>query len=144
MYPYSTNYYWQPPDNSYFYQEMYRNYPPFMNQNMTQTPQSSYMPYSSPQAQPAFASQGNSGGAAQTYGWEQGYDPSYMYGYGYPGYNEGGANGFMKKNLMSYFQDDKGQIDFDKMMSTTGQVMQTIQQVSPVVKGIGSFVKGMR
>jgi hypothetical protein len=52
--------------------------------------------------------------------------------------------GAIPKGLMGYFQDEQGQLDFDKMMSTTGQVMKTVQQVSPIVKGIGSFVKGIK
>ncbi|MCP3029748.1 YppG family protein [Halobacillus sp. A1] len=72
------------------------------------------------------------------------YQAAYMNGYGYSGYNGGGENGFQKKNVMAYFKDEQGQIDIDKMMSTTGQVVQTIQQVSPMVKGISTFVKGLR
>ncbi|WP_226585435.1 YppG family protein [Halobacillus litoralis] len=83
-----------------------------------------------------------------------------LYGYGYPsmnsynytGYTEtGNANGSpsfnvgaMSKGVMNYFQNEEGQLDFDKMMSTTGQVMKTVQQVSPIVKGIGTFVKGIK
>ncbi|MFC7322052.1 YppG family protein [Halobacillus campisalis] len=72
------------------------------------------------------------------------YQAAYMNGYGYSGYNGGGENGFQKKNVLAYFKDEQGQIDIDKMMSTTGQVVQTIQQVSPMVKGISTFVKGLR
>lgn len=46
------------------------------------------------------------------------------------------------KGLMGYFQDDEGQIDFDKVLNTAGQVGNTYQQFSPLVKGIGSFFKG--
>lgn len=52
--------------------------------------------------------------------------------------------GAIPKSVMNYFQDEQGQLDFDKMMSTTGQVMKTVQQVSPIVKGIGTFVKGIK
>ncbi|WP_390305377.1 YppG family protein [Halobacillus naozhouensis] len=79
--------------------------------------------------------------------WNQGmyaYNNPYTYGYGQQGYNEGEPAAASKSSVVSYFQDEQGQLDFDKMMSTTGQVMQTIQQVSPIVKGIGSFVKGMK
>ncbi|WP_079525616.1 YppG family protein [Halobacillus hunanensis] len=79
--------------------------------------------------------------------WNQGmysYNYPYTYGYGLQGYNEGEPAAATKSSVVSYFQDEEGQLDFDKMMSTTGQVMQTIQQVSPIVKGIGSFVKGMK
>ncbi|MBM7571089.1 YppG family protein [Aquibacillus albus] len=48
------------------------------------------------------------------------------------------------KGLISYFHDDNGQLDLDKMLSTFGQMANTYQQVSPIVKGIGSFLKGMK
>jgi len=48
----------------------------------------------------------------------------------------------IKKGFMGYFQDDEGQLDFDKVLNTAGQVGNTYQQFSPLVKGIGSFFKG--
>ncbi|MRH43639.1 hypothetical protein GH741_13255 [Aquibacillus halophilus] len=48
------------------------------------------------------------------------------------------------KGLISYFQDSNGQVDIDKMLNTVGQMANTYHQVSPIVKGIGSFVKGFR
>jgi hypothetical protein len=44
--------------------------------------------------------------------------------------------------IISYFQDENGQIDIDKMLSTFGQVADTVKQVSPLVKGLGSIMKG--
>lgn len=46
------------------------------------------------------------------------------------------------KGVMGYFQDENGQFDFDKALSTAGQVGNTYQQFSPLIKGIGSFFKG--
>lgn len=48
------------------------------------------------------------------------------------------------KNVMTYFQDENGQLDLDKMLSTVGQMVNTVNQVSPLVKGIGSFMKGIK
>src|SRR5699024_3694429 len=48
----------------------------------------------------------------------------------------------LTKGIMGYFQNDEGQLDFDKVLNTAGQVGNTYQQVSPLVKGIGSFFKG--
>ncbi|WP_440896820.1 YppG family protein [Amphibacillus sp. Q70] len=48
----------------------------------------------------------------------------------------------LTKGIMGYFQDDEGQFDFDKILNTAGQVGNTYQQFSPIVKGIGSFFKG--
>lgn len=82
----------------------------------------------------------------------QGYQMQYPYSYYQPGYTEnvqspegqGLPGGGIQKSVMNYFQDEQGQFDFDKMMSTTGQMMKTFQQVSPLVKGIGTFVKGIK
>lgn len=46
--------------------------------------------------------------------------------------------------LLSQFQDSNGQIDFNKMFSTVGQLANTVQQVSPVIKQFGSFMKNLR
>ncbi|MYL36128.1 hypothetical protein GLW05_21455 [Pontibacillus yanchengensis] len=47
------------------------------------------------------------------------------------------------KGIMNYFQDKNGQLDLDKMLSTMGQVANTANQFSPLVKGLGSFMKGL-
>jgi hypothetical protein len=80
-----------------------------------------------------------------------GYQNPYMNSYNYTGYTETGNGnpasfnvGAMSKGVMNYFQNEDGQLDFDKMMSTTGQVMKTVKEVSPIVKGIGTFVKGIK
>lgn len=46
------------------------------------------------------------------------------------------------KGVMGYFQNEQGQFDLDKVLNTAGQVANTYQQISPLVKGIGSFLKG--
>jgi len=46
------------------------------------------------------------------------------------------------KNVVNYFKKDDGKFDFDKVMDTAGQVANTYQQVSPLVKGISSFFTG--
>jgi hypothetical protein len=46
----------------------------------------------------------------------------------------------LTKGLASYFQDKNGQMDINKMMSTVGQMATTVQQVSPIVKSLGSFL----
>ncbi|SFE35300.1 YppG-like protein [Lentibacillus persicus] len=47
-------------------------------------------------------------------------------------------------NLLKYFQNQDGQIDIEKMLSTAGQVVNTVQQVSPVVKDVGQLMKNLR
>ncbi len=49
-----------------------------------------------------------------------------------------------KNNLLYYFQDNNGEMDLDKMLSTAGQIANTFQQVSPVVKQVGSIMKQFR
>ncbi|MBB6454180.1 hypothetical protein HNQ94_002631 [Salirhabdus euzebyi] len=61
--------------------------------------------------------------------------------------NNYGANSFGPKNMngfMKYFQDQNGQMDFDKMFSTVGQMANTFHQVSPIVKQLGTFMKGFK
>lgn len=48
------------------------------------------------------------------------------------------------KGVISYFQDKDGQLDLDKMLNTVGQMANTYHQVSPIFKGLGSFVKGFK
>lgn len=48
------------------------------------------------------------------------------------------------KGFIHMFQDKDGQIDLDKMLNTVGQMANTYQQVSPIIKGIGSFMKGIK
>jgi hypothetical protein len=43
--------------------------------------------------------------------------------------------------IKAYFQDQDGQVDFDKMLSTVGQLASTYHQVSPIVKQFGSIIK---
>ncbi|MFD1361998.1 YppG family protein [Lentibacillus salinarum] len=44
-------------------------------------------------------------------------------------------------NLLYQFQDENGGLDIDKMLSTAGQVANTVQQISPMVKQVGDFMK---
>ncbi|MRG87227.1 YppG family protein [Salinibacillus xinjiangensis] len=46
--------------------------------------------------------------------------------------------------LLQAFQDQNGQMDFDKVFSTVGQVVNTVHQVQPLVKQVGSMIKGFK
>lgn len=46
--------------------------------------------------------------------------------------------------IINYFQDEEGHMDFDKMLSTVGQIASTYHQVSPIVKQVGSLIKIFR
>ncbi|WP_159462235.1 YppG family protein [Halobacillus sp. Marseille-P3879] len=121
MYPTYNPYYWQPPYSPYGNEAIDRSYNEVQNHVPYGWDPNMYQPPVQPEMQAPF-----------------------MQGYGYPGYYNNGPFGMQKKKMMTYFQDENGQLDIDKMMNTTGQVVQTIQQVSPMVKGIGTFVKGLR
>lgn len=47
-------------------------------------------------------------------------------------------------NPMKQSQPQKEQVDFDKMLSTMGQLANTYHQVSPIVKEFGSIIKAFR
>ncbi|WP_430788666.1 YppG family protein [Virgibacillus flavescens] len=49
-----------------------------------------------------------------------------------------------QSGLLNYFQNKNGEVDFDKMMSTVGQVANTFQQISPMVKQFGSIMKSIK
>ncbi|WP_394220084.1 YppG family protein [Halobacillus trueperi] len=128
MYPYNPYYYY----NNGWYR--YPSSPPYQQANYQQMSNNQgnvwgYAPYNQP-----------------VYGFQN----PYVNSYDYTGYTETGNQnssfnvGNMSKGVMSYFQKEDGQIDFDKMMSTTGQVVKTVKDVSPIVKGIGTFVKGIK
>ncbi|WP_052127223.1 YppG family protein [Pontibacillus litoralis] len=55
----------------------------------------------------------------------------------------GQQNAQQTKGIMTYFMDKNGQLDLDKMLSTMGQVANTANQISPLVKGISTFMKGI-
>ncbi|WP_337017121.1 YppG family protein [Oceanobacillus massiliensis] len=44
----------------------------------------------------------------------------------------------------AYFQNGNGQLDFDKVISTVGQLASTYHQVSPIVKQFSSLIKTFR
>ncbi|SDK30851.1 YppG family protein [Sediminibacillus albus] len=62
-----------------------------------------------------------------------------------PHYPHGGPGGLQPVNgFIHYFQDKNGQVDIDKMLTTVGQMANTVQQVAPLFKGVGSFIKGIK
>ncbi|TCT20376.1 YppG-like protein [Melghiribacillus thermohalophilus] len=57
----------------------------------------------------------------------------------------GGANQLMKGGgpILASFMNEDGQIDFDKLFSTVGQMVSTVNQLTPLLKGFSSLMKGM-
>ncbi|WP_017753499.1 YppG family protein [Calidifontibacillus oryziterrae] len=43
-------------------------------------------------------------------------------------------------SFLSYFYDKNGNFDFNKMLTTVGQVSNTVKQVSPLLKQFGSLL----
>ncbi|HLR62951.1 MAG TPA: YppG family protein [Lentibacillus sp.] len=43
-------------------------------------------------------------------------------------------------NPLYYFQDHNGELDLDKILSTAGQVADTVQQISPMIKQAGNII----
>src|SRR5690625_2770436 len=46
--------------------------------------------------------------------------------------------------ILAQFQTAEGQMDVQKMLSTVGQLANTVQQVSPVIKEIGAMIRVFR
>lgn len=46
--------------------------------------------------------------------------------------------------FLAQFQTPEGQMDVQKMLSTVGQLANTVQQVSPVIKEIGAMIRVFR
>lgn len=71
--------------------------------------------------------------------------PPYMNGF--PGLNPYPKQTFIPKqpngmqSLMNSFKSQDGSIDFNKMMNTAGQMMNAVNQVSSLVKGLGGLFK---
>ncbi|MFD1448469.1 YppG family protein [Oceanobacillus profundus] len=65
------------------------------------------------------------------------HDPNFMQ-------NINGNPGQSAANPMSYFQNGNGQLDFDKIISTVGQIASTYHQVSPIVQQFSSLIKNIR
>ncbi|GGM34271.1 hypothetical protein GCM10011351_20310 [Paraliobacillus quinghaiensis] len=116
--PYQGNYYNEPVNPYQMAQQQQNTYPPLAN---LQPPQQTHnIPPYQYFAKPAQPSDG------------------------YPESTMNGSYGQQAKGFINYFQDKDGQIDLDKMLNTVGQVANTYQQVSPLIKGIGSFMKGIK
>ncbi|WP_409288894.1 YppG family protein [Peribacillus sp. SCS-37] len=108
------------------YQSQYQGYVP------QQMPYGQY-PQSNPFENPLKPQQGNS------------YGPNKQM---HPGANPYPSQNFMQKqqssgfsSIMNQFKTQDGSFDINKMMSTAGQMMNTMNQVSSIVKGFGGLFK---
>ncbi len=54
------------------------------------------------------------------------------------------AGGGPSPGVPSQFQNQNGQFNLDKMLTTVSQVASTYHQVSPIIKQFGAFMKTFR
>ncbi|SHN31883.1 YppG family protein [Gracilibacillus kekensis] len=61
----------------------------------------------------------------------------------YEGFQTTNPSNFGKQNnpMLHYFQNKNGEMDLDKVFQTVNQLANTYQQVSPLVKNVGNFLK---
>lgn len=62
----------------------------------------------------------------------------------YPFQQQSTEQSNLTANLLTQFQTEDGQVDLQKMLSTVGQLANTVQQVSPVIKEIGAMISIFR
>jgi hypothetical protein len=126
-------------------------------------------PYTHPAMQPYQMMPGNQGGHGQFPYYSQTPDQGFSNPYmppifdnplhpitdnnGNPGYKSQTANPYPKgnysprppqggfNNVMNSFKSQDGSIDFNKMMNTAGQMMNAVNQVSSMFKGLGGLFK---
>ncbi|WP_053075086.1 YppG family protein [Ornithinibacillus californiensis] len=55
-----------------------------------------------------------------------------------------GNNQQAQPQMMSQFQEQNGQMNLDKMLTTVSQIANTYHQVSPIIKQFGDFMKTFR
>ncbi|SFB04364.1 YppG-like protein [Lentibacillus halodurans] len=108
-------------------------YPPMYSSNPAD-----FYPYPSSSANPHYPSQFPTpfevySKPKQPMNWE-----------GYPQPGAISSHPPLPNHLLYYFQDHNGELDLDKMLSTAGQVANTVQQISPMVKQVGDFMKQFR
>lgn len=63
--------------------------------------------------------------------------------FNYPQHNQS-SRPPLSASVLNQFQDADGQIDINKMLATVGQLANTVQQVTPVIKQVGSVISYFR
>lgn len=122
----------------YLYDSSYYKQPPFYQKGFIPNNQMSYLPYktnSHPQGPGPYPITPFEHFAKpkQPMNWQTQQPPSA------PSNNMQSMN-----NFKAYFQDENGQMDYDKMFNTVGQLAKTVQQVSPVIQQFGSMIKNSK
>ncbi len=52
--------------------------------------------------------------------------------------------GVVSSGVMQQFMDENGTVDIQKMLQTVGQLADTVQQVSPVIKQLNDLIRAFR
>lgn len=75
-----------------------------------------------------------------------GYIPPYMNGMnaGPPANLNSESERVASARIMQQFLDENGQVDIQKMLQTVGQLADTVQQVSPVIKQLNDLIRAFR
>src|SRR5690625_249972 len=63
---------------------------------------------------------------------------------GPPVYEQAQQTPTSNAGFISYFYDEKGQMDYGKVFTTVSQVANAFQQVTPVVQQVGSLINSFR
>lgn len=58
--------------------------------------------------------------------------------------NQPNPQGNPANSVMAHFQDENGQLNLDKMLTTVGQMANTYHQVYPIFKQFSNFIKNFK
>ncbi|MFK4997790.1 YppG family protein [Bacillus sp. N9] len=75
------------------------------------------------------------------YGNQQIYNQPYAQLYYKPMVGQNQSQFIKKGSFMNSFKSQDGSLDINKMVNTTGQLVNALTQVSNMAKGLGSFLK---
>jgi|GEM_PF-1315482 len=62
----------------------------------------------------------------------------------WPNYGQHHIPGQASPSFLTQYQDENGQMDVEKVLSTVGQFANTVQQISPVIQQVSSLIKTFR
>lgn len=125
-YPYDSSYYFYPPPQEQYYEPV-----PYQNSNQA-TPPFYSAPYQTPFEHFSKPNQHTN--------WQGMVNYQVDNNEFYPQTNKPQTPG----SILTQFQNEDGQVDINKMLSTVGQLVHTVQQVSPMIKQFGSIMKNFR
>ncbi|WP_249872711.1 YppG family protein [Oceanobacillus saliphilus] len=143
--PYNQPHNYHPPVNFNHNSYSYHTSQPSQNWNIPNVQQTPYDVFAKPELPAQWLSEPPMNGSqtAQNYGGPGGAAGIHTGG-PLGGQSGGPVGGPNAGGATSYFYNGNGQIDFDKVLSTVGQLASTYHQVTPIVKQFGSLIKNFR